>query len=268
MSDRNPNAVALNTAPSLHEIQAAFADGVFDRRVETPLSSVVHGKFSPARHFQVYQNNVFMSLADALRAVYPVVERLVGEEFFAFVARKFIRAFPPRGGNLHDFGDEFPGFLETIESAAQLAYLPDTARLEWAYHEAYHAAEGATFLPESLGALAPNRYETLRFTLQPHARLIASKYPVLRIWQVNQPGFDGDPSVDLTDGAAHVLILRHSREIELYALSKGEYVFLEHLAAQETFAQACEAALAAEAEFDLTEVLQRHVRRGTIENVR
>src|SRR5689334_21117181 len=63
---------------------------------------------------QVYRNNVFASLTEALAAVYPVVKRLVGEPFFNQLARRFIRRHPSRSGNLHDFGAELPAFIATL----------------------------------------------------------------------------------------------------------------------------------------------------------
>ncbi|MFL6662204.1 MAG: DNA-binding domain-containing protein, partial [Rhizobacter sp.] len=48
------------------------------------------GDIAPARRLQVYRNNLLASLGDALDAVFPVVERLVGGACFASLARAFI----------------------------------------------------------------------------------------------------------------------------------------------------------------------------------
>ena len=69
-----------------------------------------------------------------------MVEKLVGEGFFRYAASQFIRQYPSKSGDLNEFGYEFPEFLETFEPAAKLNYLPDVARLELAYHEAYYAS--------------------------------------------------------------------------------------------------------------------------------
>jgi hypothetical protein len=263
-----PVRFATRDMPPLQTVQSEFARRIFDENAKTAPRFIARGKFSPDRHLQVYQNNVFASLTEALRAVYPVVQRLVGEDFFTFAAHEFIRRFPPRGGNLHDFGGEFCDFLGSFDPAVHLAYLPDTARLEWAYHQVYHAPDGTALSLESLTSISPAQYATLRFSLQPHVRFVVSDYPILKIWQVNQAGYQGDDRVDLAEGAVRVLILRRDLEINLYPLGRGEYTFLNNLHAQTTFAQACDAALAVEPDFNLTDVLQRHVRRGMIESIR
>lgn len=259
---------ASGTTPSLRELQAAFADSVFTQDSDSVLRYVTRGRFPPQRHLQVYRNNVFASLTAALAAVFPVVARLVGDGFFNYAAHDFIRHHPPRGGNLHDFGVEFPDFLSGFEPAAQLVYLPDTARLEWAYHEVYHTAADTPLSPEKLARIPPAEYAALRFSLQRGLRLIASDYPILKIWQVNQPDYTADDHVDLTDGAARILLSRHKLQVELLALSTGEYALLTAFQAGSTFADACEAALAAELDFDLTNTLQRHVNRGALTDFR
>lgn len=264
---RTEAARASGPAPSLRELQAAFADSVFNPDADSVLRHIAHSRFPPERHLQVYRNNVFASLTAALEAVFPVVARLVGVGFFNYAAHDFILRHPPRGGNLHDFGGEFADFLAVFEPAAHLVYLPDIARLEWAYHEVYHAADAKPLSIESLTSIPQGRYASLRFSLQPHVRFVVSDYPVLTIWQVNQPGYQGDDRVDLAQGGVRVQILRRKLEIELYALDKGEYEFLGCLQANAPFAQACEAAIAVDPDFDLTGVLQRHVRRGTFKDV-
>src|SRR5512143_2794599 len=135
----------------LRELQAEFARTVLDgARIEFDRYILASG-LSGERRLQVYRNNVLLNLTEALKAVYPVTERLVGDGFFRYAAGRYIPQHPSTSGNLHDFGGYFPGFLATFEPAAELAYLPEVARLEWAYHGVFHAADP---LPLDLGALA------------------------------------------------------------------------------------------------------------------
>ena len=120
-----------------------------------------------ARYLQVYRNNVFESLVGALKAVYPVVERLVGTGFFAYAADGYIRRHPPTSGNLHDFGGDFAGFLAGFEPARELTLLPDIARLEWAWHRAFHAADQAPLALERLAAVPPRTIRAAVFRAAP-----------------------------------------------------------------------------------------------------
>lgn len=250
----------------LAERQRRFARSLLGGGAADPalLAAIRPGRFAPERLLQVYRNNVFERLTGALRAVYPVVERLVGEDFFRHTAEEYLRRHPPRSGYLHDFGQHFPGFLAAFPPAAALVYLPDVAHLEWAWHEAFHAAQAAPLDLARLAAVPPQQYESLRLRLHPSARLLASPYPVARIWQVNQPGWRGEQTVALAEGGAQWLVIRRRLEVKIEPCRAGEYAWLEHLAAGRPLGEATEAALAAEPGFDLTACLRRHIEQETI----
>lgn len=248
----------------LSELQRRFARGIFGTAEAALLAAIRPGRFPPERLLGVYRNNVFEKLTEALGAIYPVVERLVGTGFFRYTANEYLRRHPPASGTLLDFGHRFADFLAAFPPAAGLAYLPDVARLEWAWHEAFHAADHAPFDLARLAGVAADRYGTLRFTLHPSARLIASPYPIHRIWQVNQPDWPGDQTVALAEGGVQLLVIRRGLEVEIEPCRTGEYTWLERLAAGGTLGEATQAALAAEPGFDLQACLCRHVRLATI----
>jgi hypothetical protein len=247
---------------SLRELQQAFAAGVLDDESGV-LAALRPLRFEPARHLQVYRNNTFANLTDALAAVYPVVQRLVGAGFFGYLADRYIRSHPPRSGNLHDFGAGMAGFVAAFEPASALVYLPDVARLEWAWHEAFHAAEAGVPDPARLATLTSDRYSRLRFHLHPSARLLASDYPVLRIWEANQDGPEHDAIIDLGAGSEWLLIIRRQLEVLIERLSPGDYRLLQASQRGVSLESACEQALAAEPGLDLAAALRRHLTRGT-----
>lgn len=248
---------------SLPELQRAFAAAVYADS-EAVAAHIRAGRFPAARHLQVYRNNVFESLTGALKAVYPAVERLVGAGFFAYAADGYIRRQPPTSGNLHDFGDSFAGFLAGFEPARALAYLPDMARLEWAWHRAFHAADGSPLALEALATVPPEHYGELRFRLHPSAQLLASDYPILRIWQVNQPEHAGDATVDLAEGGVRLLVVRRGLDVAVESLGAGDAALLRAFAAGQNLDQAGAAALTVEPDYDLPAALRRQVASAVI----
>ena len=248
----------------LRELQQAFGSSLQADDASEIAACVSANGLTGKRRIQIYRNNLFVTLTDALRAVYPVVEKLVGDGFFRFAAHEFIHRYPSQHGNLHLFGHEFATFLSEFPAAEAHAYLPDVARLEWAQHEVYHAAEHAPLEPQSLTAIDPDRYESLCFTLHPARRLLHSPYPVVRIWEVNQPDFDGDQTVDLSAPGDCVLVLRINGEIEFHTLVAAEHQFLAAISNGNTLGQAVAAALEHDRHFDLNHCLVKHVQNGTL----
>lgn len=210
-----------------------------------------HG-ISGARCLQVYRNNHVTALREALRAVYPITERLVGEEFFASAADAYAAANPSRSGNIQDYGGAFPVFLESYGPAASLPYLGDVAALEW---RRIQTAIAPPHVPMDLKALAEvpaDMLTELHFHHQPAARAIDSRFPILSIWQFCQ---EADPQglLDLDKGSERVLFSRRALDVEMRLLSPGEYAFLRVLCRGETFGEACHTALTVERGFDVEE---------------
>lgn len=250
--------------PSLHKIQYAFAAAVLDDPDTTFSTLLADGPYPGARLLQVYRNNIHTSLSGALQAVYPVVTQLVGTGFFAYAADSYLRRHPSRSGNLHDFGREFADFLSTFPAAMKLAYLPQVAQLEWAWHCAFHGADHAPLAPATLSTVPTELYGAIVFTLHPTARLVKSDYPVLRLWQMHQANGDQDQQVDLAAGGDRLLVIRPQQMVEIVPLGRGEYILLHSLAQGASLAEACDAALCQEAEFDLVGILQKHVQHATL----
>lgn len=244
--------------PSLREVQQAFAAALLGDDLAV-LAHVRAGRFAPARHLSVYRNNVHTTLSEALGDIHPVVRRLVGDEFLRHAAEQYLRSHPPVSGNLHNFGDRFAAFLATFPPAANLVYLADVARLEWAWHEAFHAPEAPALSLDALARVPPADYPRLRFRLHPSARLVASPYPVLRIWQVNQPDHEGEPIVDLAEGGCRVLVIRRDDTVELEGLTEPESVLLASLAEGRTLEATTAAVVACAPDVDLSGLLRRYV---------
>jgi len=252
--------------PSLPELQAAFARAMMERHESAVLAEwIVAGPGLDAEaRIGTYRNSVFSNYRATLREVYPVVLALVGESFFNGAADTYASNYPSRSGDLNDFGGEFGAFLAGWPPAAQLAYLPDVARLEWAMECVFHAADAAPLDLQALAAVPEEELPALRFELHPASRIVHSPYPILRIWQVNQPGFSGDQTVHLHGGGDALLVIRRSETVELERLSSGDVVLLRALAADLTLAQAHARALEADLEVDLAALLHRHVLGGTL----
>lgn len=145
---------------------------------------------------RVYRRNLRANHEQALAAAYPVVKRLVGDAFFAEAAARYGREAGSRSGDLHRLGDRFAEYLATYRHASGLPYLPDVARLEWALHEAFHAADAPSLDFAALARVAPGDSARLRLRLHPSVRLLRARHPVLAIWEANQPERDGTPQRD------------------------------------------------------------------------
>jgi hypothetical protein len=201
----------------------------------------------------VYRGNVLGNWSGALAGAYPVVRRIVGEDYFDALAQRYASAHPSTSGDLNEYGRAFAQFLAEDPDVRDLPYLADVARLEWLAHRAYFAADPAPFDPARAGEAR----------LAPACGLLASDWPVATIWNAHRPA--GDPrSVQLDSGGERVLVHRPRWHAAVLALGPGDYGLLGQLAAGAGLGCALQAALAAEPGYDPVMALARWVPLGVI----
>lgn len=246
----------------LRDLQTAFRAAILD---DDPAiaGALVSDGISAGRRLGIYRTNTFGSLTEVLKAAYPVVCRLVGDPFFRAMAHAHIKAHPPRRPHLLSYGGDLPAFIADFAPARSLPYLPDVARLEWARTEAYFAADASPLDAAALGRVSPDLYPTVTFALHPATRLIASRYPVRRIWEVNQTGEDTVAAVDLNQGGQRVMVARRRGSVIQSGLGAGEYALLLALSRGRTLEDAARAGTVADPDFQLQPVLETHLAGGT-----
>ena len=182
-----------------------------------------------ARRLAVYRNNVAVSLAQALAARFPVIQRLVGPAFFAPLARAYLAQDPPRSPVLAEWGAGFAAFLAGFPPLAAWPYMADVARIEEARGRAFHAADAAPLAPAALSPAAlegadPGR---LRLALHPSVTLLRLDHPAVAIWAANQPGATPAP---LPQGPQIALILRDPAfDVPVEAIEPADAALIEAL---------------------------------------
>lgn len=243
--------------------QREFAIALLDPE-RPPPSGIVgpDGDLCPKR-FAVYRNNVVVGLAEILKAAYPAVRRLVGEEFFDAMAGIYVRAEPPLSPILLDYGGTFPAFIETFPPAASVPYLADVARIEWAWVFAYHAAEACPLGADSFANIPADELPGLRLLLHPSVQVCRSSMPALTIWRMNIG--EGEPGGVTFDGEGEdTLVVRPDAIVETRSLPPGAADFIAALAAGHTVAEATELATACDRRFDLSANIAGLIEAGAL----
>jgi len=222
---------------------------------------MTHGRMGApdARRFAVYRNNVAVGLIGALEARYPVSRRIAGDDLFRAMARAFVRAHRPRSPVMIAYGGEFPEFVaewnrhreersgaaiqshplsppsldrfayagDGDDGSAQVhhatASLPDVARLENAWVEAYHAEDASVATVGELGSLSPDCLPGTRIAFHPAARLLRFATPAATVWASAQVS---NRSVAPTEGPGEdALITRPDCDVRVRVLPPGGYDF-------------------------------------------
>lgn len=248
--------------------QADFASALLDPSLACPAGLKAWNGSDPSARLAVYRNNVVSSLIDALADGFPVVQELVGVEFFRAMASVFVRQMPPRSRVLAEYGHDFASFIEQFAPARSVPYLADMARLERARVKSYHAADAEVVTKESFGlAMAcGDRTGDLLLVLHPSVSVVRSPYAVVSIWSAHLD--DGSLGAIEIDRPEDALILRTGLDVLVLGAAPGSAEFILALLDGICLGDASGTAQASVPGFDLSATLALLLRHGALTSIR
>ena len=245
--------------------ETSFARALLDTTQPIPSGITAHNAASPTGRFAVYRNNVVVGLVNALRSSFPVVEKIVGEEFFAGMARVFVLERPPSTPLLATYGDEFAPFIATFGPAHELLYLADVARLEAARTRAYRAPDAMPLGVAEFAALDASALGGMRINLHPSVEIVRSPHPIVTIWAMNSGERELAPIENWHGEDA--LVARPYLDVNVHLLPPGGAAFLLALGGAKTLVEAASAALTDHPEFDLSRNLAGLIGSGLARSI-
>ncbi|MBX3709165.1 MAG: putative DNA-binding domain-containing protein [Gammaproteobacteria bacterium] len=241
---------------SLQNSQAEFFEILFSND-EQQIDS-----FYPIQNITIYRNNIKATLIKTLLDTYPMVAKLVGEDFFRTTAKEYILYYPSRSSNLHDYGEYFDVFLTEYLPVKNLAYLAEVAKFEWYCHLLHFAANHAPFDIKKLENVSPDQYDSLHFILHPASYIVKFQYPLLQIVDLCKNQLNG--CININEGGINLLLIRRDLDIMLAPLSEVEFSFLSALREELPLSDALKAALLIDPTFRLKEKLLTWIQDKTI----
>lgn len=142
------------------------------------------------KSYPIYYNNFIGSHMKALKEIYNIIYKLIGEECFENLAKIYIPQNLSYSYQLQNYGRHFANFLAKFLPLKQLPYLADLAELEWAIHELY-------YIPEE-------SWENTKF--------VQSIYPILSIWEFGKNPDDKILDIQTLPGE-NIMLRRKGTEI-------------------------------------------------------
>ncbi|WP_414439700.1 DNA-binding domain-containing protein [Burkholderia sp. 22PA0106] len=243
-----------------------FSAGLLDPACSPPIDAIAPDHKGVEQRYNVYRNNVTVSLIDALAAIYPAVQRITGVDFFRAMARFHVRETPPQSPLLFEYGHAFAPFIERYEYASEMPWLADVARIERAWLDAYHAEDQPHLSAAALAQVAPDALMTLRFVPHAAARIATSRFPAVSIFVMNR---DDDATATLVSSTPEdALITRVDDAVTVSRLPPGGAAFLRALFDGEPFGTAAAHALEADPAFDLPANLAGMIAAGAFTSIR
>jgi hypothetical protein len=204
----------------------------------------------------IYRANLQAVWANTLRNAYPVIDQLVGADFFAQLSILYSEQFPSQSGDLHEFGEHFSDFLRDEKSVENFPYFADVAALEWKIHRSYYAADAeAISLNEFLTKAGESASESsLQF--HPAASLFRADVAAVQIYLAHQQTEVQPLDVDLQT-SSFALVSRDVWRHQVTELDQAEFTALHALHQGYSLSDALDVAMNIDGDFSVPNVLQR-----------
>lgn len=196
---------------------------------------------------RVYRNGFLRACIDALRANYPSVERLTGDQRFPTLARPYVEAHPPGTASLAEYGESFAQHVLDTRDMHGLDWLAPLAVLDRAWTEVYFSEDDVI---EATPPADAEALVNLHGRLSPRVRLVSLEFPVLDIWSRIRQG-EPAKSAEIRQAPQHVLVWRSAEEMLYRDLTLPEHAFISGVAAGRPCGEAAGAAFELDAGFDL-----------------
>jgi hypothetical protein len=249
---------------SLREIQAGFAAALFDPSASRQAPGIRSHGISPSQRLGFYRTNVFENYRKALSVTYSVVEQLIGSGLFSALAQDYASRYHSRSGDVGEQGAHFAAFIAKHPVARELPYLADVARLEWCLEECFNERDPQLLSLDRLSAVPQELCGELRFLLAPSCRLVSSRYPIDRIWEMCQPGFPSEERIDLNAGGVDLIVRREGFSVVTERLTRAELAMSTALSSGYAFSEAFDYARSIEPDFDAGAFLRRYLANGVL----
>ena len=236
--------------------QDVFSNALMDPAHDRPDNLLGRDGSKAGKRFDVYRNNVIVSLMEALGDAYPALRYFLGSDAFDQIARLYVVHHPPKSPIMAEFGAHLASFIDKTIAIEGAEFSGDLARLERQWLTSFHEADVDGLTPDALTTLNENEISALVLLAQPAAKLMSIDARALSAWQgaVDASGREA-VQVPVTGSAdetfTHCLLTRPQFTVKLFALSSAAAAFVGGLIAGDTLSDAAQAAADIEPDFDI-----------------
>ncbi len=207
------------TSLTLSEMQAAFQRAVM-LGDDAVLNEILDNSRTDRNVlFGVYRHAYVARLIEVVRNDHPLLNRHLGDDAFAEIARAYVIARPSRNQNARWFSHQLPDFIAEVRPDEP--HLAELAGLERALNDAFDAPDAEPLALADLAAVPPENWSELVFEPHPSARRLAFKTNAHALW-LSLKDEKTPPPVEPLETSESVMVWRHETTPKVRRMSSEE----------------------------------------------
>lgn len=237
------------TSLRLDDIENAF-DALIQGDASELRDQIKDVPIGTAQGANVYRQTSLSALVNALSETFSTCRYILGDDYFNQCATSYCQLYPMVHHDLNLYGADFPAYMleltETRPELAELKFLTDLSRLEWALNETFFAKKRTPFDLESFASFNDEERGQLILKLSPSVQLLHTQSNVKEIYEfhLSEENIANDLSFDVTPGDYLYLIYRGTAEtnFKLYIepIERYDFDLLNAIKDETNFTDLCE----------------------------
>ncbi len=224
---------------ALQALQTAFYRQIVAGEAEICNQIESSAAMPASERVSIYANAYWSRLVEVLATDYPALQGILGEEDFTELGNAYIAAYPSTYFSLRWFGRSLATFLATQQPWQAQPWLAELAAVEWAFVDAFNAAEAEIVTASDIQALAPQDWPGLSFRFHPSVACLDLHWCVMAQWQAYRESTPL-PAAEACEPPQTVLFWRHQRVTRYRVLEVDEAPVLRQAMEGANFATLCE----------------------------
>ncbi|HSW93498.1 MAG TPA: DNA-binding domain-containing protein [Gammaproteobacteria bacterium] len=223
----------------LVRLQQAFQDYLFQVD-DAILQHIVDTETVSAKtRLFIYQNAYYLRLLEALSTSYPILQKQLGADGFEEIGYDYIRAYASTYRSIRWFGDRMADFLHEHATYQSMPYLSELTAFEWMLCSVFDAADAENISLEEMGSVAPDLWESMRFTPHPSLHELKLEWNVVSVWQSLS---DNETPIEFvkSDSPVSWILWRKDLETHFCSLPEDEAWAIHAMLTGQSFGEICE----------------------------
>ena len=246
MSPAPPSLVELQT--SLMDLLRRDASLSTDADASARAAEIATGndRLTGVEQVDIYREQYFLRHVGALREDFESLAALLGEDGFDALARAYLSAHPPTSFTLRDLGHALPAFVAERAPWRDDALVADMARLEWAFVDAFDAADAPKIELAAIASMPEDAWPLARVRLHPSVQLVEMAHVAEDYRSQARKLLAGEIS-ELPrpePGPRYIVVFRGSEKLKYIDVDRGAFALLAALRDGHALGDACERAAA------------------------
>ena len=187
-------------------------------------------KLCATKALEVYQQDYYARLTEALKNTFEAVYSLVGTEDFLVIACDYIKTYTSCSADLDDYGNHLSSFLLTHPFINDYPFLAELADFEWNFKEIFHTEQMLGLDNQTLMEILKSELSVVQ--LVDSLKILNYNYQINSLYQLKDENIEGPFDYKIPE---YLIMIKNNLLVQIHQLSKNQWLLVKNLLTPNSF---------------------------------